>query len=209
MAGVSVMAFSGPVEVLLPYVIRNDLHAGSAAFGLVLALAGAGGVLSGLVMGQTGLPRRAVRLLYVGWGVGLLPIAGYALATSVWQLGVLAFIYGAGMSAGMVVWATLLQTRVPERLLGRVTSLDWLVSLGLLPLSFAITGPLATLVGADAVLIGGGLLGAAATLGTYALLPALRADRFSVEQAGDVAGEARVADVGGLHPDDLDALARG
>jgi DHA3 family tetracycline resistance protein-like MFS transporter len=208
MAGVSVMAFSGPVEVLLPYVIRNDLGAGSAAFGLVLALAGAGSVAAGLVMGQLGVPRRATRLLYVAWGVGLLPVTGYALAGSVWQLGVLAFAYGVGMSTGMVVWATLMQTRVPERLLGRVTSLDWMVSFGLLPVSFAVTGPLASLVGADAVLAGAGLLGAGATLGTYALLPALRADRFSAQQRGDVAGEAGVAHVGRLHPDDLDALAR-
>ena len=29
----------------------------------------------------------------------------------------------------------------PPRLLGRVSSLDWLISIGLLPLSFALTGP--------------------------------------------------------------------
>ena len=44
---------------------------------------------------------------------------------------------------GQIIWITLLQTLVPRELLGRVSSLDWLVSIGLVPVSFALTGPVA------------------------------------------------------------------
>ena len=44
-------------------------------------------------------------------------------------------------TAGTIVWATAKQRHVPAALLGRVSSLDWLISIGLLPLSFALTGP--------------------------------------------------------------------
>ena len=42
---------------------------------------------------------------------------------------------------GTIVWITMMQRLVPRRLLGRVSSLDWMVSIGLVPLSFALTGP--------------------------------------------------------------------
>jgi len=38
----------------------------------------------------------------------------------------------------MVIWGTLLQRRVPAAMLGRVSSLDFFVSLALMPVSMAI-----------------------------------------------------------------------
>ena len=55
-----------------------------------------------------------------------------------------------------------------------MSSLDWLISIGLLPLSFALTGPVSGAIGAQATLIGGGVLGAAVTLAAL-LLPGMRA----------------------------------
>ena len=52
---------------------------------------------------------------------------------------------GVGVNAletvGTIVWATTKQRRVPNRILGRVSSFDWFVSIGLLPVSFALTSP--------------------------------------------------------------------
>ncbi len=158
--------------------------------------------------------------MYLCWGLGLLPISGYALAEATWQLMVCSTLFAAGMSAGMVVWATLMQSRVPAAMLGRVTSLDWLVSIGLTPVSFAITAPIASLAGPQATLLGAGILGCAATLGIFVALPALREDeqRFAraapattsavAQEPVQVVGEAGVADVGGLHPHDLHPFPR-
>ena len=51
-------------------------------------------------------------------------------------------------------------------MLGRVSSLDWLISIGLLPISFALTAPVASVIGVRATLVGAGLVGAAITLGS-------------------------------------------
>jgi DHA3 family tetracycline resistance protein-like MFS transporter len=59
-------------------------------------------------------------------------------------------------------------------MLGRVSSLDWLVSIGLLPLSFALTAPVVGLVGARATLIGAAAIGGAVTLAAL-FLPGMRA----------------------------------
>jgi DHA3 family tetracycline resistance protein-like MFS transporter len=63
---------------------------------------------------------------------------------------------------------------VPPELLGRVSSLDWLISIGLLPLSFALTGPVSGAIGAQATLIGAGLIGGVVTFAAL-LLPGMRA----------------------------------
>ena len=47
----------------------------------------------------------------------------------------------------MVIWGTLLQRRVPPHMLGRVSSLDFFVSLALMPVSMAIAGPVGEWIG--------------------------------------------------------------
>ena len=47
----------------------------------------------------------------------------------------------------MVIWGTLLQRRVPPHLLGRVSSLDFFVSLALMPVSMAVAGPVGEWIG--------------------------------------------------------------
>ncbi|WP_344327448.1 hypothetical protein [Streptomyces macrosporus] len=59
---------------------------------------------------------------------------------------------------GNVVWTTVLQRRVPRELIGRISSLDWFLSLSLVPLSTALSGTVAGAVGAGPLLLwcGGG-----------------------------------------------------
>lgn len=152
-ASLSLLFFLGPLEVLLPYVVRNDLHAGAGGFGLVLAAAGVGAIGVSLAVGQLGIPRRYLTFMYAMWAVATLPLAGYAVGTHLWQFVLLGAVYGGCMTGGMVVWGTLMSTRVPPDLRGRVHSLDWFVSIGLTPISFALTGPLSKAIGIDATLI--------------------------------------------------------
>jgi MFS family permease len=115
-------------------------------------------VLASLLLSQRGLPRRYLSLMYVAWSVATLPLVGYALGTAVWQLMALAVVYGACITSGMVVWGTMMQSRVPPELRGRVYALDWFVSIGLTPVSFALTGPVSNAIGVDATLILAGVL---------------------------------------------------
>jgi Transmembrane secretion effector len=184
-AAISLLAFWGPVEVLVPFRIKNDLGGGADAFGLVLAAGGVGAILAAVAMAQLGLPRKHMTFMYVAWAVGCLGIAGLAFATVLWQAMVSSFAQQALFASGLIVWGTLIQTLVPARLLGRVTSLDWFVSTCLVPVSFALTGPVAAAVGAEATLAGAGVLAAAATL-LCLLIPGIR----DTERAERLAGLA-------------------
>ena len=109
---------------------------------------GIGSVGCAVVIGQRGLPRRDITFMYVTWTLATLAVAGYGLATAVWQLMLASLAFNALETAGTIVWATAKQRHVPAALLGRVSSLDWLISIGLLPLSFALTGPVSGAIGA-------------------------------------------------------------
>lgn len=162
-AAVFLLAYWGPVEVLVPFRIRNDMGAGADDFGLVLACGGIGSILAALVMAQRGLPRRHITFMYSAWALGSLALVGLGLATAVWQLMAITLVEGALFTSGMVVWGTLVHTHVPSGLLGRVTSLDWFVSTSLVPVSFALTGPTAAWIGVETTLVAGGVLGCAVT----------------------------------------------
>src|SRR6185437_4599110 len=82
-------------------------------------------------------------------------------------------LFNALEAAGTIVWSTVKQRHVPAALLGRVSSMDWLISISLLPLSFALTGPAAAAVGARTTLAVAGIAGAVLTLAAL-FLPGMR-----------------------------------
>ncbi len=164
-ATVSLLATWGPWEVLVPYVVRNQLGGSAAALGLVFGAGGVGAVTVAVAFGQRGrLPRRALTALYLAWAGGMLMTAGFGLVSEVWQAMAVAFVSESCIAALIVIWYTLMQRLVPAGLLGRVSSLDWMISIAGVPLSFAIVGPAADAFGVDATLIAAGLIGAAVTL---------------------------------------------
>ena len=67
-------------------------------------------------------------------------------------------VIGATDGVGMVIWGTLLQRRVPPKMLGRVSSLDFFVSLAFMPVSFAMVGPLSKVVPMEAIFLAAGAL---------------------------------------------------
>ena len=172
-AAVAYLCFMGPVEVLLPSLVKNELEGSARDLGMVFAAGGLGSVACAVAMGQREIPRRGITFIYVVWTLATLAVAGYGLANSFWQLALAALAFNTLETAGTIVWATLKQRHVPRAMLGRVSSLDWLISIGLLPVSFALTGPVAGAIGTRGTLIAAGLVGAAATCAAF-LIPGMR-----------------------------------
>jgi MFS family permease len=183
MAALALLFFMGPTEVLLPFRIKEELGSSAGSFGVVLAAGGIGTILGTVAVGQLGIPGREITFLYWAWGIATFALCGYALATEVWQLVLFSLAFGVLSGAGNPVWATLMQVRVPADLRGRVSSLDWLVSVALTPVSFALVGPIAALAGAQATLMAAGLLGGLAILGVLYAVPGLRDEDGGLNRA--------------------------
>ena len=164
-AAIAYLLFMGPVEVLVPYVVKHDLGGTASDLGLIFGAGGLASILTAMALGQLGLPRRSMTFIYGAWTVATLAVVGYGVGTAVWHFMLASAVFNALETAGTVVWITAKQRHVPSYMLGRVSSLDWLISIGLLPLSFALTGPVSAVIGAQGTLVVAGLAGAAVTLG--------------------------------------------
>jgi MFS family permease len=171
-ASIAYLLFTGPADVLLPYLVKNELHGGAQLLGVVLAFGGVGALISAVVLGQRGLPRRHMTFIYITWTVATVAVAGYGLAVLPWQLMLACLAFHAFDTAGLIVWGTTRHTLVPPEMRGRVASFRTL-AYGLWPLSYALTAPVAALVGVRTTLILAGVLGGLVTF-AFMFLPGMR-----------------------------------
>lgn len=146
-ACVMLLVIMGPIQVLLPFIVQGRLGGDAGAFAATLAAFGVGGGVGSLLMASWRLPRRYLTVMVLLWGLGSLPLLVVGFVTSLWPLLATMFVIGAVTSGANVIWGTLLQRRVPPELLGRVSSLDFFVSLALMPVSMALAGPVGERLG--------------------------------------------------------------
>jgi DHA3 family tetracycline resistance protein-like MFS transporter len=100
-------------------------------------------------------------------------MAVYGLMSELWHALVASLFIHSLFEIGQITWVTLLQQLVPREMLGRVSSLDWMVSTGLVPVSFALTGPIADALGAEVTMVGAALLGGV-LMGGLLFVPGVR-----------------------------------
>jgi MFS family permease len=167
------LLFIGPTEVLLPFVVKNELHGTAGDLGLVLASGGIGAIAAALIVGQRGVPREYMRFIYITWTLATLAVAGYGMATASWHLAISCALVNGLEAAGTIAWATAKQRLVPAELMGRVSSVDWFISIALVPLSYALAAPVANAIGVQNTLVGAGVLGAAVTF-AFLYVPGMR-----------------------------------
>jgi MFS family permease len=142
-----ILVMLGPLEVLVPFAVRDQVGGGEAEYAWVLTAFGIGAAIGSLVVASTRLPRRYLTVMNVIWGAGTIPLVVMGFVTQLWIMIAAAAIVGALTQAALVIWGTVLQRRVPAAYLGRISSLDFFVSLALMPVSMALAGPIGQAVG--------------------------------------------------------------
>jgi MFS family permease len=201
-----VLVIMGPIEVLLPFAVKDQTGGGPGSFAFALGAFGVGGAIGSLAVASMKLPRRYLTLMILGWGIGCVPLVVIGLTNQLWLMVVALFVCGFLFSAASVIWGTLLQRRVPPALLGRVSSLDFFVSLALMPISMAIAGPVGDAIGLTTVFLIAGLVPTVLAVGTL-LIARLRSDELAnplgnTEAPDPTLGESSVGTDTGLVSDD-------
>jgi DHA3 family tetracycline resistance protein-like MFS transporter len=174
-SSIGMLFFLGPVYVLLPLVVKQSLSGTAGDLGLAFAAGGVGAMVASLVLAGRGLPRRPLTVMYACWAAMCLQLVGYAVASSLWHVVVVTLLGTALLVYGQILWTTMLQRLVPRALLGRVASVDSLLSWGLTPVSYALTPPLVHAIGLDATLVCAGLAACGVLVFTYVFFPRIRA----------------------------------
>jgi MFS family permease len=157
MALIAVMAALGPFQALGATVARDTYHQISL-FGWFQVASGIGAIIGAgaAVRWRPRHPLRTGTLWIFAWPAS---IAVYAMGPPVWVTLAAGLVSGFGSSTFLVHWETALAQRIPPNALSRVSSYDWMVSLGLLPVGFLGAGLLAERFDAATVLLCGAVAG--------------------------------------------------
>ncbi|MGH2932135.1 MAG: MFS transporter [Gaiellaceae bacterium] len=157
--------------VLGPVVSDRDLG-GARDWGLILS-GGAIGSVVGSLLALRIRPRRPLFTGYLLISVAALPTIFLIRPFPVLAIAAASVVAMVTLAFAVTLWQTTLQERIPREALSRVFSYDWVGSLVLMPLGFAVAGPLAMAIGIDATLwLAAGLLFASSI--AVALVPGVR-----------------------------------
>lgn len=155
-------AFVGS-SVALPFLVRDQYGGDAWLLGTLFAAQATGAIFGMLVVGWMGRVSKRGLLAYSALVLSSIALAAYGFpwphswAPIVTSL--LSFAVGCGLSTFGVLWATVMQERVPEDRLGRVTSIDYVGSYSLVPVSYLLAGALTESSGAPMVFVSFGLWG--------------------------------------------------
>jgi len=162
LGGYGALLFFGPsASLILPVYAVKVLHIGPERLGLLFSSVGLGSILGALIVASLGPNAAKGRIFLLGIVIWVGALASFAVSTWLWLSMAALFVSGLGHIFAGATTITLLQTRVPEGMRGRVMSLNTLLIMGVRPLGDFPAGALVSLIGAPAtVLLSAGLVGA-------------------------------------------------
>jgi MFS family permease len=162
------------VYVLGPVLASRELS-GASSWAIIVVCFGVGTIAGNLLALRLRVrrPVMVAALALVG-ACTQAAILGTGLGTA--GIAALELVAGFAVSLFFILWDTSLQEQVPPHAVSRVSSYDFTVSLGLMPIGMAVAGPIAAIAGLHATLLGMSALGAVVALAWLAV-PDVRAVR--------------------------------
>lgn len=157
---------TGAMDVLGPKIAKTH-YGGAGWFGLILAAAVAGNLVSGAAMLRWH-PRHMLRSASFGVFALALPMLAFARPEAAIVVTLASFASGLGLGVFGVLWDTTMQQEIPHERLSRLSSYDAFGSIFLTPVGLGLAGPIGALVGFRAALLGGAAIVVVATLSVFA-----------------------------------------
>jgi MFS family permease len=167
--GLANLACFAPFVILEPLLVRNIFHAGPVWLGVMYAASGGGGALASLFAVRRPAPMRRVATMWTAWPAAGLATVCVGLSPLIWISVIFAGVTWGLVTYGNILWTPLMQRETPGDISGRVSSIDWLFSLALIPLGTIVGGAVAAAIGIRLTLILSGAI--AGTTGTVVLIP--------------------------------------
>lgn len=161
-----------PALLVLGPLVAKDHLGGAAAWGTILAVESLGAVVGGVFALRLRVKRPLVVSQLLVLPSGML-LAALAVPLPLIALAVVSFVVGIGFALGGTLWTTALQRNVPVHALSRISSFDWLGSVALNPIGYALIGPIAALIGTPETFVVAAVLNIAVCV-SVVLVPSVR-----------------------------------
>jgi MFS family permease len=160
-SGYAALLFFGPsTALILPLFATQVLHLEPFQLGLLFSASGLGVIVGALLIASLGDFRQKGRLLLASFLIWAAALILFGVSKSFWLSLFLLFLLGIGQNGVGASTITLLQTRVPPSMRGRVMSLNTLCIMGVRPLGDFSASALIVLIGAPfTVVLCGSIVG--------------------------------------------------
>jgi len=144
---ISILVFSlvnvtlmGPFSVAMPFLVSDFMKEDVNRLGLLYSIFPIGFVIGGIWLGRYQKLHRRGMLMYVTLALGAIMLGLFGFHMPLWILIIAALVNGIAMQFGALAWTHLLQEKIPNEQLGRVSSIDAMGSMSLMPVGMALAG---------------------------------------------------------------------
>lgn len=135
LSGYAALLFFGPsTSLILPIFAKQVLNLNTVELGLLFSASGLGVILGALLVASLGDFKRKGELLLLSFLIWAAALLLFALSHTLWLSIAALLLLGVGQNGVGATTITLMQTRVPPQMRGRVMSLNTLCIMGLRPL---------------------------------------------------------------------------
>ncbi len=162
-------------RTMLPLVARDILGMGPAGYGLLATAQPVGAILAGVVMAWRSEIHRQGVVLLISVAIYGAATAVFGLTSIFWLSYFLYALTGAGDTVSTVIRGTIRQLNTPDRLRGRMTSVNMMFFMGGPQLGELEAGVVASLFGVSFAIFSGGVATVLATALVAWRFPRLRA----------------------------------
>jgi len=157
-----------PCVLALGAVLADQELGGAGAWAVIVSAFGVG-TIAGSAIGLRWKPRRPLLAASIAFLGAACQPAIIALAGSTAAIAAFEALAGIAVAIGFAQWETTLGRLIPGSALSRVTSLDWFTTAGMMPLGYAIAGPVAELAGLHETMVGASVISFALFAGALAV----------------------------------------
>src|SRR5438876_323798 len=152
-----VATFFASANQLLPVFAKDILRVGAQGYGFLAAAPAGGAIITGLVMARLGTLKRQGLLVIVSIAVFGAATIAFGLSRVFWLSLLMLAITGAADTISTILRQTIRQLATPNRLRGRMTSINMIFFMGGPQLGEVEAGTVAALIGAPLSVVIGGL----------------------------------------------------
>jgi MFS family permease len=151
MSSLQLMVVLASENVLLPVITRREFHT-NTVFAAAAAMFSIGGSVSALLAMRYRAKHPGLVAVII-WGFFAVAPLVLAFPSSKWIIIIGYLIAGISIGPWEAYWASSIQREIPQELQGRVFSVDYMGSVGLMPLGMALVGPVTKAFGERQFLI--------------------------------------------------------
>jgi DHA3 family tetracycline resistance protein-like MFS transporter len=139
-AALANMMEAGALYTSLPFLIKDVWHMDVKTLGFLYSAISVGAVVTALVMGNWKKLRKRGPVAFLSWFVIGVTIILFGIQKNFVVSLIIAAALGVGSTCFGLIWTNSMQELVPQHLLGRVSSIDYLGSFALVPIGYALAG---------------------------------------------------------------------